>query len=174
MRSIRRNFLGLLLVFLLQACSQDTKPGDQGQDPMTDAPDAGMTGDSVTGYSATDTGAISFSDIEDALAVRIIYFEYDSSQIAEAQRAVIEAHGSFLASNPDTRVVLEGHADERGSREYNLALGERRAIAVRQQLVLMGALESQIRVVSYGEERPAVEAHDEEAWQQNRRVEIFY
>ena len=85
---------------------------------------------------------------------------------------MVEAHGRYLADNANASVTLEGHADERGSREYNIALGERRANAVRQLMTLIGANGAQIRVVSYGEERPAVDGHDESAWTQNRRVEI--
>jgi peptidoglycan-associated lipoprotein len=79
-----------------------------------------------------------------------------------------------MAANPNVVVTLEGHADERGSREYNLALGERRAESVRRQMAILGASGSQFRVVSYGEERPAIDGHDEYAWSQNRRVEIIY
>ena len=86
----------------------------------------------------------------------------------------IEAHSTYLSQNPGTTIVLEGHADERGSREYNLALAERRAQSVKQQMVLLGAASSQLRLVSYGEERPEVDGHDESSWQQNRRVEILY
>ena len=79
-----------------------------------------------------------------------------------------------MVKNASATITLEGHADERGSREYNLALGERRAQSVKQQMMLLGASGSQIRIVSYGEERPAVDGHDDYSWQQNRRVEILY
>ena len=88
--------------------------------------------------------------------------------------SLIAAHAKYLASNASIRVRLEGNTDERGSREYNIGLGERRAQAVRQALLLQGVAESQITTVSYGEERPAVTGHTEEAWSQNRRVEIVY
>ena len=89
-------------------------------------------------------------------------------------RSVVEAHAQYLTRNASATITLEGHADERGSREYNLALGERRAQSVKQQMMLLGASGSQIRIVSYGEERPAVDGHDDYSWQQNRRVEILY
>ncbi len=108
------------------------------------------------------------------LAKRVIYFDFDSSQVKEEYRPVVEAHAKYLATHPSARVVLEGHADERGTREYNMALGERRANAVKQLMVLLGADPAQIDVVSYGEERPAVLGHDESAWSKNRRVEIVY
>jgi peptidoglycan-associated lipoprotein len=105
---------------------------------------------------------------------RIIYFDYDSDEIRPEFRTAIEAHAAYLASHPDAVMTLEGHADERGSREYNLALGERRALAVRSQLSLLGGSSAQIRTVSFGEERAAAEGHDEGAYALNRRVEIVY
>ena len=116
----------------------------------------------------------SLDDPQSLLAVRIIYFEYDSSDIKFEDRATVEAHAAYLVANPNTNMTLEGHADERGSREYNLALGERRAQTVTRQMTLLGASPSQIRTVSYGEERPAIDNHDEYSWSQNRRVEIIY
>ena len=113
-------------------------------------------------------------DPEGPLATRVIYFDYDSAQIRADFGDVIAAHAGLLAANPDLSVTLEGHADERGSREYNLALGERRSLAVRRQLVLLGASAGQIRSVSYGEERPAVDGHDEQSYSLNRRVEMVY
>jgi peptidoglycan-associated lipoprotein len=108
------------------------------------------------------------------LAERIIYFDFDSSEIKGAGTDVVAAHAKYLAANPATRVRLEGHTDERGSREYNIGLGERRAQSVRRALLLQGASDVQISTVSYGEERPAVAGHDEAAWAKNRRVEIVY
>ena len=105
---------------------------------------------------------------------RVIYFEYDSSEVLPQYRSVVEANAALLAGNPDTVATLEGHADERGSPEYNIALGERRAYAVKSQMTLLGAEDNQIKIVSYGEERPALEGHDEDAWSKNRRVEIRY
>lgn len=104
----------------------------------------------------------------------VVYFEFDRSEIQPQFNDMLAAHGQFLANNPQTRVRLEGHADERGTREYNIGLGERRAQAVRRILMLQGASADQISTVSYGEERPAVEGSDEEAYRLNRRVEIVY
>ena len=104
----------------------------------------------------------------------MIYFDYDSSNIREDFQSVVEAHATYLAAHPETTITLEGHADERGSREYNLALGERRALAVRRQMVLLGATAGQIRSVSLGEERPVAEGHDEQSYGLNRRAEISY
>ena len=108
------------------------------------------------------------------LSKRIIYFDFDSSEMGPDVEEIVIAHGQFLSSNPSARVRLEGHADERGSREYNLGLGERRAQSVSQILKLQGVAVDQIELISYGEELPAAFGHDEESWQLNRRVEIVY
>ncbi len=105
---------------------------------------------------------------------RVIYFAFDRSDVRREDRAVVAAHAEWLADNPNQKVRLEGHADERGSREYNIGLGERRAQAVRQALMLQGVSGGQIETLSYGEERPAVRGTGEFSWQQNRRVEIVY
>ncbi len=107
-------------------------------------------------------------------AQRIIYFDFDSSDIRNEYVDVIAAHGLYLAGNATVRVRLEGHTDERGSREYNIGLGERRAQTVKRALMLQGVQESQIATVSYGEERPAAAGTEEAAWSKNRRVEIVY
>jgi peptidoglycan-associated lipoprotein len=108
------------------------------------------------------------------LAKRVIYFDFDSSEIKGDGTDIVGAHAKYLANNPTARVRLEGHTDDRGSREYNIGLGERRAQSVRRALLLQGATEAQLSTVSYGAERPAVAGHDETAWAKNRRVEIVY
>ena len=105
---------------------------------------------------------------------RVIYFDFDSNDIRSEFVDVIAAHGRFLASNATVHVRLEGHTDERGSREYNIALGDRRAQAVKRALALQGVQDAQVTTVSYGEERPAAAGSDENAWSKNRRVEIVY
>lgn len=116
----------------------------------------------------------SLDDPDSPLSNRIVYFQYDSSSVREQDQITLEAHGAYLAENPDAKVKLEGHTDERGAREYNLALGERRALAIRQILMLQGASVNQFQVISFGEERPAVEGTTDAAWQNNRRVELIY
>ena len=108
------------------------------------------------------------------LQTLVIYFDFDQAEIKPEFTAVVEAHGRQLAGNSNMQVRLEGHTDERGSREYNIGLGERRAQAVKRALMLSGANASQITTVSYGEERPAATGSDEESWRLNRRVEIVY
>ncbi len=108
------------------------------------------------------------------LSKRVFYFGFDLSDVAQEDREVLETHAALLAAKPEISVVIEGHADERGSREYNLALGERRAQAVEQLLLVQGASKDQIQLISFGEERPVALGHDEDAWRLNRRVELIY
>ena len=105
---------------------------------------------------------------------RVLYFEFDSSEVRAEYQALVAAHAGILAANPSLRVRLEGHTDERGTREYNIGLAERRAQAVRRALSLQGASDSQLSTVSYGEERPAAAGDDDAALAQNRRVELVY
>ncbi len=138
---------------------------------------AAQQADRDTRYGVDEGGPLDIKALDDPnspVSVRVLYFPLDSVQISNEDRDVIAAHARLLSNNPDVTVVLEGHADERGTREYNLALGERRAKAVQQLLVLQGVAQSQIQVISFGEERPVALGHDEEAWRLNRRVEILY
>lgn len=109
-----------------------------------------------------------------ALAKRVIYFDFDNSTVKSEYQPVLAAHAEYITGHPNIRVVLEGHADERGSREYNIALGERRAKAVQQLLTVQGVAQKQLQVISFGEERPVALGHDESAWSLNRRVELLY
>lgn len=106
--------------------------------------------------------------------ITTIYFDFDKSNIRSEYYDLLNAHAAYLQANSNAKVVLEGHTDERGTREYNLALGERRANSVQRYLTLQGVPSSQIEVVSYGEERPAVRGQTREAYDQNRRVEFVY
>jgi len=107
-------------------------------------------------------------------AATIIYFDYDRSDIRPEYASLINTHAKFLAASSAIKIRVEGHTDERGSREYNIALAERRAQAVRSALMLQGAGDAQLTTVSYGEERPAVAGSDESAYEKNRRVELVY
>ena len=111
---------------------------------------------------------------EGAMSVRIVYFEFDSAKLTSESIEILETHGNFIAANGEVTVRLEGHADERGSREYNIAVGDRRAQSVRRVLLFQGASTDQVETVSYGEEQPAVTDHTEAAWALNRRVELVY
>lgn len=113
-------------------------------------------------------------DPSSLLAKRVVYFDFDKSEIKDEFRDIIAAHAAYLATHPNASITLEGHCDERGTREYNIALGERRANAVQRMLTLQGASASQINTISYGEERPALLGHDESSWAMNRRAEFIY
>ena len=114
----------------------------------------------------TDPGSI--------LSKRSIYFDLDRYDVKDEYKALVEAHARYLRDNARAKVLIQGNADERGSREYNLALGQRRSDAVKRMLLLLGAKEEQIESVSLGEEKPKAEGHSEEAWAQNRRGDILY
>ena len=103
---------------------------------------------------------------------RTVYFDFDSYVIKDEYKPVVEGYAKFLANNKAKRMLIEGHTDERGSREYNLALGQKRAEAVQKAMTLVGAGEAQVEAVSFGEERPADASHDEAAWAKNRRAEL--
>lgn len=134
--------------------------------------DGGVISGGASGTSRFDSQAL--NDPNSPLARRVIYFEYDSAEISGADQDTLAAHAGFLASNPGQRITLEGHTDERGSREYNIALGDRRALSVQRILELNGTGGDQVSVVSYGEEKPAADGHSDAAWRLNRRVEIVY
>ncbi len=113
-------------------------------------------------------------DPDSALADRVIYFAFDSSTVESEYMEIVQRHAAYLSQYPGVEVRVEGHTDERGSREYNIGLGSRRAESVSRLLQVNGAASSQIETISYGEEVPAVDGHNEEAWSKNRRVELVY
>ena len=129
-----------------------------------------------------DSGAASGTDLSERerqrraelLSQRRVHFAFDSSTIDDEGRAIIEAHAAHLVANSQLKLTLEGNCDERGTREYNLALGERRAQAVEKMMKVLGVAGSRIKTVSYGEEKPLCQEHDESCWRQNRRAEIGY
>ncbi len=144
--------------------------------PSSDSGSSGLGNDG--GFSGSEipasTSGDGYGDGSFAAEQNVIYFEFDRSDIRGQYNRIIAEHAQYMANNPQVVARLEGHADERGSREYNIGLGERRAQAVRQALRLQGASASQMSTVSFGEERPNNLGDNEEAWAQNRRVEIVY
>ena len=150
-----------------------TSTSGAGGDAVSGTRTAAGTEDSGTVTSAT-APRHPLDDPATPLGTHTIYFEFDSSDVPTSAQPVIEAHAAYLSKHAGASVTLEGHADERGSREYNIGLGEKRALAVRRLMSLLGATGPQIRTISYGEERPADAGHEESAWQLNRRVEIVY
>ncbi len=163
-----------VLVFLVASCtSEQTQPdGDSVsvEDPPPPPPPE----------PSGDTSPIEPVQVQDSLdsdpslRQRRVFFGFDSSNVEDDFRELILSHSGFLQGNPNSTITLEGHTDERGTREYNLALGERRARAVRQLLIVQGVSPNQIRFISYGEESPVALSHEETSWAQNRRVEIVY
>ena len=171
-----RKSLVLLMVVMasigLGACGKkDVKPDASATNTSQNS---GADSSGVGQASSTEEPQDAPGPQEGLLAKRTIYFDFDSSEIRGEGTDIVAAHAKYLASRGGMKVRLEGHTDERGSREYNIGLGERRAQAVRRALLLQGASESQLSTVSYGEERPAAAGSDEAAWAKNRRVEIVY
>ena len=173
-------FLSLLLA--ISGCSGNKTKGADGAmagDGVEDgAPiDVGEGEGDYSSSGLNEDGSVILDPLDDPasdLFVRTIYFDYDSANIRQDSLLIVREHGKYLSSSPERLVRLEGHADERGTREYNLALGEERAKSVREVLLLEGAQEEQIEIVSFGEERPTVEGTDDAALQLNRRVEVVY
>ncbi|MGO9803911.1 MAG: peptidoglycan-associated lipoprotein Pal [Steroidobacteraceae bacterium] len=169
--------LALVLVALtlaLAGCgSKPVKPTPGTTTPGTNT-GAESEGANAAGAGAAGSQEETAGPLTGLLATRIVYFDFDSAVIQGQGVDVVAAHAKYLAANPQQRVRLEGNTDERGSREYNIGLGDRRAQSVRRALLLQGVAEGQITTVSYGEERPADPGHDEAAWAKNRRVEIVY
>ena len=142
-------------------------------DPLEGDAAAGPTVVPVTIDGPQDATALEPSAAR-APVERVVYFDYDRVELQPEYLDIVARHGRWLAQNPQGRVRLEGHTDERGSREYNIALGERRAKTVSRMLQLQGVSSAQLRTVSYGEELPVDEGHDPQAWSKNRRVNIIY
>jgi peptidoglycan-associated lipoprotein len=183
------------LAFLLGACqtTTDTQPSAPIDDRTAAAGTAssGTTGATTSGTTAggvsgsavgsRPTGTTSASsasnplrDPANVLSKRTVYFDYDSFIVKDEFRPLVEAHGRYLASNRNARMVVQGNTDERGSREYNIALGQKRADAVKRMMLVLGAQEAQIETVSFGKEKPKNPGHDEAAWAENRRGDMVY
>ena len=175
MRYSIHSLFGLLLVAVLAGCS--SKGGTTQEDDMATVDDRSTAAEGAVATGAAGAGTFQGMSIDDPaspLSRRVIYFEYDSSNILAEDQDLLNSHAMYLAANPGQGVTLEGHADERGSREYNIGLGDRRVQSVRRILELQGVSPAQVNTVSYGEEKPAVEGHSDTAWRMNRRVEIVY
>jgi peptidoglycan-associated lipoprotein len=160
-----------LLAGILAGCSQPTIP-----DPDAESTAAGSADDSMSDQAGMNDDGMGGGEFfeEEAPLTMIIYFDFDQSELRPEYADLLARHAAELSNNGRTTVRLEGHADERGSREYNIGLGERRSQSVRRMLLIQGASSEQISTVSFGEERPVAFGSDEDSWQQNRRVEIRY
>jgi len=175
MNTTWRVLLALAFAVSISAC-KTTEPATDTTTP-TDTTDT-KPATEVTTAAAPDprdyTDARNFDNSESLLSKRVIYFDFDKSEVKAEYRPIVAAHASYIASHSSARVTLEGHTDERGTREYNLGLGERRGNSVSGLLSAAGAMGNQLDTVSYGEERPVCRVSDESCWSQNRRVEIVY
>jgi peptidoglycan-associated lipoprotein len=190
---VNKTFISLLLALLLTACASGVKLNEvpvvdkKGSSASNGSSNSGLSEINPSDSSSSQQVQQPKSTVEPVNSLanqnasagpanveKIVYFDYDSFSIKPEFQATIEAHAQFLKSNSRAKISLEGHTDERGGREYNLALGQKRADAVRQSLSLLGVDASQIETVSFGEEKPAMQGADESAFAKNRRAEFFY
>lgn len=160
-----------LIAALVAGCSSSPTGPEQSGAPV----------ESRTGVTPVVAGNVQgvrlpaeLTDPKSILSKRSVYFDYDSFEVKAEFKELVAAHARFLANNRQFKILIQGNTDERGSREYNLALGQKRAEALKKMLVLLGAREDQVESVSLGEEKPKNEGHDEAAWAENRRADILY
>jgi len=169
---LKRTIYSLAIVALIAGCSSGTKLNET---PVSDRTGtAGGQGGSATAVAPVTIDPNAGTAQGPVGVERIVYFDYDSYTVKPDFQSLIDGHARFLKANPQRRISIEGHTDERGGREYNLALGQKRSEAVRRALTLLGVNDSQIEAVSFGKEKPAVTGSGEEVWAQNRRAEIRY
>lgn len=135
---------------------------------------AGRAGPGAGGAGSASSASNPLRDPNNVLSKRSVYFDFDSVAVRDEFRPLVEAHARYLANDSSARAVVQGHTDERGSREYNIALGQRRADAVKRMMTLVGAQDNQVETVSFGKEKPRNPGHDEAAWAENRRGDIIY
>ena len=176
---MKRIALYLAVAAVAAGCaSQEAKK----EAPVADRSGSGATPPSSATAPSTTTrpqqpGAVAGNPLRDPsniLSKRSVYFDYDSNSVKDEYRNMVQAHSRYMADKRDSKVRIEGNCDERGSREYNLALGQRRAEAVKKVMTVLGVGDGRIETISYGEEKPVATGHDEKAWSQNRRADIKY
>lgn len=172
---IRRLSLLAALAVAIAACSSNV-PLDDGKASIEDrnAANAANAGASTRGMAQVNVGQDELNNPAGALAKRSIYFDLDSDAIRAEFKGTVDAHARYLVANKNRKVLIQGNTDERGTSEYNLALGQRRAAAVRNALSALGVPEGQMESVSLGKEKPKAAGHDEAAWAENRRADIIY
>ncbi|MET0961523.1 MAG: peptidoglycan-associated lipoprotein Pal [Noviherbaspirillum sp.] len=170
--------LALMLTgaLLVSACSSPVKLDDKAAVEDRTGSTTGQSADprTVGTVNTTRSGMDPLNDPQGVLAKRSIYFDLDSYTIKDEFKPVLEAHARFLNTNKGRQILIQGNTDERGGREYNLALGQKRAEAVRRAMTLLGVQESQMEAVSFGKEKPKALGSDEAAWAENRRADIAY
>ncbi|WP_075257314.1 peptidoglycan-associated lipoprotein Pal [Herbaspirillum camelliae] len=172
MRTISTFALIVSSAVLLAACSS-TKLDDKANAPVQNG--ASNSGADTRAVNTVDTGSTDpLNDPQGVLAKRSVYFDYDSYTVKPEYRTVIENHAKYLVAHKDRKVVIQGNTDDRGGAEYNLALGQKRAEAVRKALVLLGVSDAQVEAVSFGKEKPKALGQDEASYAENRRADIAY
>jgi len=182
---MRRILVSALVVGVLAGCAstdmkeegapvEERKPDAATAPPPVTAPKQKPKPPVVRQVESQPLAANPLKDPNNILYKRSIFFDYDSTVVKDEFKPLVTAHAKFLTDNRGRKVVIQGNTDERGSREYNLALGQRRADGVKKMMMLLGATDSQIQAVSFGEEKPRVMGSDEAAWSQNRRADIVY
>ena len=157
---------------LLAACSSPVKLDDKAK--IEDRGSLGNAADSRSVNAVNAGSSDALNDPQGILAKRSIYFDYDSYSVKEEFRSVVEAHAKYLIANKSRKIIIQGNTDDRGGREYNLALGQKRAEAVRKALVLLGVPDAQVEAVSLGKEKPKALGSDEASFAENRRADIVY
>jgi peptidoglycan-associated lipoprotein len=177
---MRNVLFATLIAIALVGCK--TTPTDENAAPVEDksatssssgAATSGTTGSGVSG-SSSSSSSNPLRDPNNILSKRSVYFDFDSYVVRDEFKPLVEAHARYLQSNRNARMTIQGNADERGSHEYNLALGQRRADAVKRMMTLIGATDGQVETVSFGKEKPRNSGHDEVAWAENRRDDMVY
>lgn len=171
-------FVAMIAAALVGCSTTSTKPApivDNGG-AATGANGAQSTGAGTGGVNGAATGEAmdALHDPNNILSKRSVYFDFDSFVVKDDYKPLVEAHARYLQAHPDAKMTIQGNTDERGSHEYNIALGQKRADAVKRMMTLLGAGDSQIETVSFGKEKPKNPGHDEAAWAENRRDDIVY
>jgi|UPI0004B9FE25 peptidoglycan-associated lipoprotein len=171
---MKRLVIPATLALLIAACSSTPEGGDQSGAPVESRAGGPSVATVTTG--GVDGGRLPavLTDPKSILSKRSVYFDYDSYEVKAEYKDLVTAHAKFLTENRQFRMLIQGNTDERGSREYNLALGQKRADAIKKMMALLGAREDQLEAVSLGEEKPKNEGHGEAAWAENRRGDMLY
>lgn len=174
MRNTTTLALILTSALALTACGSNVKLDDKAKVEERTGTTPGSTADARTIAPVTTGSTDPLNDPKGILAKRSVYFDYDSYTVKDEFKPVVEAHAKYLAANKGRRIIIQGNTDDRGGREYNLALGQKRAEAVRRALALLGVSDAQMEAVSLGKEKPKATGSDEAAWAENRRADIVY
>ena len=166
--------LSVMLLGLLSACASTSDKGQAGAAVEDKSLGQQAGGADTKGVQKSIVAADPLKDLSNILSKRSVYYDYDSYAVKDEYKALVEAHAQYLKQNSKAKAFVQGNCDERGSREYNISLGQKRAESVKKMMSVLGVADSQMETVSFGEEKPKSEGHDESAWAQNRRTDIIY